>query len=94
MIFRQVGQKIEVKLMPCRDFLGQADGIMFKQGVRRKLCGVAFMLPLSRVPYEPAVWKQTTVRYDYLVSDGQNKYSVPFDLIGEQVQIRLTKNTL
>ena len=44
--------------------------------------------------YEPAVWKQATVRNDYLVSDGQNKYSVPFDLIGEQVQIRLTKNTV
>ena len=53
-----------------------------------------FMLPLPRVPFEPAVWKQATVRNDYLISDGQNKYSVPFDLIGEQVQIRLTKNTV
>ena len=49
---------------------------------------------MPRVPYEPAVWKQTTIRNDYLVSDGQNKYSVPFDLIGELVQIRLTKNTV
>ena len=53
-----------------------------------------FMLPLPRVRYEPAVWKQATVRNDYLISDGQNKYSVPFDLIGEQVQIRLAKNTV
>ena len=53
-----------------------------------------FMLSLPRVPFEPAVWKQATVRNDYLISDGQNKYSVPFDLIGEQVQIRLTKNTV
>ena len=53
-----------------------------------------FMLPLPSLPYEPAVWKQATVRNDYLVSDGQNKYSVPYDLIGEQVQIRLTKNTV
>ena len=27
-----------------------------------------------------------------MISDGLNKYSVPFDLIGEQVQIRLTKD--
>ena len=27
---------------------------------------------------------------DYLISDGINKFSVPFDLIGEQVDIRLT----
>ena len=31
-IFRQVGQKSEVRLAPCRDFFGQADGIIFKQG--------------------------------------------------------------
>ena len=51
-----------------------------------------FMLPLPKRPYEPSVWKQQTVGNDYLISDGVNKYSVPFDLIGEQVQIRLTKD--
>ena len=51
-----------------------------------------FMLPLPKRPYEPSVWRQQTVGNDYLISDGVNKYSVPFDLIGEQVQIRLTKD--
>lgn len=51
-----------------------------------------FMLPLPNRSYEPSVWKQQTVGNDYLISDGLNKYSVPFDLIGEQVQIRLTKD--
>lgn len=50
------------------------------------------MLPLPKRPYEPSVWKQQTVGNDCLVSDGLNKYSVPFDLIGEQVQIRLTRD--
>lgn len=40
-----------------------------------------FMLPLPKQPYEPSVWKQQTVGNDYLISDGVNKYSVPFDLI-------------
>lgn len=31
---------------------------------------------------------------DYLVSDGQNKYSVPFDLIGEKVVLGLTRQTV
>jgi transposase len=53
-----------------------------------------FMLSLPNRPYEPSVWKQQTVGNDYLVTDGMNKYSVPFDLIGEQVQIRLTKNII
>ena len=51
-----------------------------------------FMLPLPKHRYEPSVWKQQTVGNDYLISDGLNKYSMPFDLIGEQVQIRLTKD--
>ena len=51
-----------------------------------------FMLPLPKRPFESSVWKQQIVGNDYLISDGLNKYSVPFDLIGEQVQIRLTKD--
>ena len=50
------------------------------------------MLPLPKKPYEPSVWKQQTVGNEYLISDGLNKYSVPFDLIGEQVQLRVTKD--
>ena len=53
-----------------------------------------YMLPLPVYPYEPAIWSTAVVGSDYLVSDGKNKYSVPFDLIGERVQIRLTKNTV
>ena len=52
-----------------------------------------FMKPLPTVPYEPAVWTpELKVGLDYLVSDGKNKYSVPFDLIGEKVVLRLTRN--
>lgn len=49
-----------------------------------------FMKPLPAEPYEPAVWVTQKVGFDYLVSDGKNKYSTPFDLIGENVDIRLT----
>lgn len=54
----------------------------------------AFMFSLPAHPYEPAIWTQATVGNDYLINDGRNKYSVPFDLIGEKVQIRLTENTV
>lgn len=53
-----------------------------------------FMKPLPLTPFEPAVWSTAKVPLDYLISDGKNKYSVPFDLIGEQVDIRLTKTTV
>ena len=54
----------------------------------------SFLKPLPASPYEPAAWSSTTVQRDYLISDGKNKYSVPFDLIGEKVDIRLTRNTV
>ncbi|MCD7854077.1 MAG: IS21 family transposase [Clostridiales bacterium] len=54
----------------------------------------AFMKPLPLTPFEPAVWSSAKVPLDYLISDGKNKYSVPFDLIGEQVDIRLTKTAV
>lgn len=51
----------------------------------------AYMLPLPAVPFEAAVWSAAKVPNDYLVSDGRNKYSVPYNLIGEKVDIRVTK---
>lgn len=51
----------------------------------------AFMKQLPAYPYEPAVWCTALVHNDYLITDGLNKYSVPFDLIGENVDIKLTK---
>ena len=35
-----------------------------------------------------------SVGNDYLVSDGMNKYSVPYALIGKKVNLRLTPNTV
>lgn len=53
-----------------------------------------FMLPLPAHSYEPAVWSTVKVQNDYLISDGINKYSVPYDLIGEKVDVRVTRNTV
>ena len=52
------------------------------------------MKPLPLTPYEPAVWSTAKVPLDYLRTDGKNKYSIPFDLIEEEVDIRLTKATV
>ena len=53
-----------------------------------------FMQPLPVHAYEPSVWLTPKVGYDYLVSDGLNKYSVPYDLIGEKVDVKLTKHVV
>ena len=54
-----------------------------------------FMKPLPPKPYEPSVWiPNVKVGYDYLVSDGVNRYPVHFDLIGEKVDVRIAGNTV
>lgn len=53
-----------------------------------------FMQPLPMHPYEPASWSTAKIQNDYTITDGLNRYSVPFDLIGEQVDIRVTKDTV
>jgi transposase len=53
-----------------------------------------FLRPLPILGYEPSVWSQMKVGTDYLVTDGKNKYSVPYDLIGETVSVRVTRDTV
>lgn len=53
-----------------------------------------FMQPLPANPYEPSIWSEQTILLDYTVTDGLNKYSVPYDLIGETVSVRITRDTV
>lgn len=52
------------------------------------------MHPLPPAPYEPATWRSAKVQNDYTITDGLNRYSVPSDLIGECVDVRLTRDTV
>ena len=66
-----------------------------KEGCRRTAFETEekdFLKKLPPAPYEISLWSTAKVTSDYLISDGKNKYSVPFDLIGEEVSIRLTRN--
>ncbi len=53
----------------------------------------SFMRPLPAEPYDPAVWiPEVKVPRTYLISDGLNRYSVPYTKIGHTVSVRLTRN--
>lgn len=68
-----------------------------KQGCRRSAYEGEereFMQPLPPAPYEPATWRSAKIQNDYTITDGLNRYSVPFDLIGECVDIRITRDTV
>lgn len=46
--------------------------------------------PLPATPYEFAQWKQARVSIDYHLAVEKNYYSAPYQLVGEQVDVRLT----
>jgi transposase len=48
----------------------------------------AALLPLPRVPYDLAIWKQVQVYRDCYVSFERAYYSVPFRLVGQAVWVR------
>lgn len=53
-----------------------------------------FLMPLPASSYETAVWSTATIQPDYLISVGDCKYSVPYEFIGKEVDIRTTENSI
>lgn len=49
---------------------------------------------LPSVPYELAEWKKARVGLDYHVEADRHHYSVPYQLVGEQVEVRLTERVI
>ncbi|NLL87188.1 MAG: IS21 family transposase [Syntrophomonadaceae bacterium] len=54
----------------------------------------ALLLPLPASPYELATWKKAIVQYDYLIQVDKNKYSVPYEYIKHEVDIRVTSKII
>lgn len=52
------------------------------------------LLPLPDSPYELAQWKKATVQYDYHIHLDKMLYSVPYDYIKHQVDVRITQHVV
>ncbi len=52
------------------------------------------LIPLPSTPYEYAEWKKARVNIDYHVEVDRHYYSVPYQLVREQVDVRLTTTTV
>ncbi len=52
------------------------------------------MLPLPPAPYEYAAWKRCRVSLDYHIEIEKHFYSVPFRLLREEVEARITAKTV
>jgi hypothetical protein len=50
--------------------------------------------PLPSEPYEYAEWKKATVNIDYHVEVNRHYYSVPYRLVKEKVDVRVTNTTV
>lgn len=52
------------------------------------------LLPLPASPYELAYWKTATVQFNYHISADKIHYSVPYEYIKHQVDVRITRNVI
>lgn len=50
--------------------------------------------PLPETPYELATWKSAKVAPDYHVEAGSHYYSVPYQLVGEKVDVRTSRSSV
>jgi len=90
--FKELNEAIRIKLAKFN-----AEPFQKKEGSRRtafELEEKPFILPLPASAYELAVWSTATINADYLITVDKVKYSVPFDLIGQQVDIRYTSKVV
>jgi len=54
----------------------------------------ALLLPLPASPYELATWSKASVQYDYHIFVDGNRYSVPYEYIRHQVDVRVTSRVV
>jgi transposase len=50
--------------------------------------------PLPHTAFEDAGWLKTTVGNDYHINIEQHYYSVPYSLVGQEIEARITANTV
>lgn len=50
--------------------------------------------PLPPVPFEPVIWKEARVHQDSHIAFDRRLYSVPWQLVGQQVWVRATGSTV
>lgn len=52
------------------------------------------LMPLPTTPYELAIWKKATVQFNYHISVDKMHYSVPYEYIKHEVDVRVTCNVI
>jgi transposase len=52
------------------------------------------LTPLPEEPYEYAEWKRCRVNLDYHVEIAKHYYSVPYSLVRQEVEVRITQKTV
>jgi len=51
-----------------------------------------FLMPLPKYHFELSEWRKATVQTNYHISCLKQNYSIPFEYIGREVDVRITKN--
>ncbi len=74
-----------------------AQGFQKRDGTRKSVFEAVdkpAMRPLPATGYEYAEWKKLKVQMNYHVRVENGYYSVPYDLVGQKLDVRITRNTV
>ena len=73
-----------------------SDSFQKKDGSRASLFEIEkpYLIPLPVNAFELSVWKKATVQFNYHVSIDYQNYSVPYEYIKKEVDVRLTGGTV
>lgn len=90
--FETLNKAIRMKL----DELNSAD-FQKREGSRKSVYENEekdFMNPLPERPFELSEWKMATVQLNYHISVNKMNYSVPYEYVGKQVEVKSTKEMI
>ena len=74
-----------------------SQGFQIREGSRKEVFETVdkpAMRPLPTTGYEYCQWKKLKVQMNYHVRAENGYYSVPYDLVGQKLDVRITRNTV
>ena len=90
--FAELNEAIAERLEDINEHIHRPDGTTRQE--RFDAEEAAFLLPLPELPFESVEWKELKVGRNYHVGSDYQYYSVPYQLAGRTLRVRLTSSTV
>ncbi|MDO2934648.1 hypothetical protein Q2T94_10075 [Paeniglutamicibacter sulfureus] len=90
--FAELNEAIAERLVDANERIHRPDGTTRQQ--RFDAEEAPFLMPLPQLPFESVEWKELKLGRNYHVGSDYQYYSVPYQLAGRTLRVRLTSSTV